>query len=149
MFLNKMGLSWLNKGWDVHCSDECWILRFVFLTGGFGGNDAARACCACAVAVTTRRAAGGTMAMKALRGMMNGAMNELSSAVSGSRPAPAAAPGPAGTAASREHAMAASRDYITQPRLSESVSPCREWVRERTAAANHKSAERWCIHVHP
>uniref|UniRef100_A0A3B3BEA7 Uncharacterized protein n=1 Tax=Oryzias melastigma TaxID=30732 RepID=A0A3B3BEA7_ORYME len=45
------------------------------------------------------------MAMKALRGMMNGAMNELSSAVSGSRPAPA-------------HAMAASRDYITQPRLT-------------------------------
>uniref|UniRef100_A0A3B3H6J0 Vacuolar proton pump subunit B n=1 Tax=Oryzias latipes TaxID=8090 RepID=A0A3B3H6J0_ORYLA len=51
-------------------------------------------------------------------------MNELSSAVSGSRPA--AAPGPAGTAAPREHAVAVSRDYITQPRLSESVSPCRE-----------------------
>lgn len=79
------------------------------------------------------------MAMKALRGMMNGAMNELSSAVSGSRPA--AAPGPAGTAAPREHAVAVSRDYITQPRLSESVSPCREQVRECTAAANRVSAE--------
>lgn len=56
------------------------------------------------------------MAMKALRGMMNGAINELSSAVSGSRPAPAST-----AAAAREHVMAVSRDYISQPRLSESV----------------------------
>ncbi|XP_035523931.1 V-type proton ATPase subunit B, brain isoform-like [Morone saxatilis] len=55
------------------------------------------------------------MAMKALRGMVNGAMSELSSAVSGSR-APAAAP--ASTAASREHVMAVKRDYISQPRLT-------------------------------
>lgn len=54
--------------------------------------------------------------MKALRGMMNGAINELSSAVSGSRPAPAST-----AAAAREHVMAVSRDYISQPRLSESV----------------------------
>lgn len=48
--------------------------------------------------------------------MMNGAINELSSAVSGSRPAPAST-----AAAAREHVMAVSRDYISQPRLSESV----------------------------
>ncbi|KAM8744214.1 V-type proton ATPase subunit B, brain isoform-like [Acanthopagrus schlegelii] len=59
-------------------------------------------------------AAGVNMAMKALRGMMNGAMSELSSAVSGSRP-PAAAPT---AAASREHVMAVKRDYISQPRLT-------------------------------
>lgn len=63
-------------------------------------------------------AAGGNMAMKALRGMVNGAMSELSSAVSGSRPA-AAAPS---SAAAREHVMAVKRDYISQPRLSESES---------------------------
>ncbi|XP_045923549.1 V-type proton ATPase subunit B, brain isoform [Micropterus dolomieu] len=51
------------------------------------------------------------MAMKALRGMVNGAMSELSSAVSGNRPA-------ASTAASREHVMAVRRDYISQPRLT-------------------------------
>ena len=71
-------------------------------------------------------AAGGVnMAMKALRGMMNGAMSELSSAVSGNKAsvsAPAAAPLTA--AANREHVMAVSRDYITQPRLSESVCVC-------------------------
>nr|XP_046231467.1 V-type proton ATPase subunit B, brain isoform isoform X1 [Scatophagus argus] len=55
------------------------------------------------------------MAMKALRGMMNGAMSELSSAVSGNR-TPAAAP--AAAAASREHVMAVKRDYISQPRLT-------------------------------
>ncbi|KAI3362497.1 hypothetical protein L3Q82_012789 [Scortum barcoo] len=60
-------------------------------------------------------AAGGNMAMKALRGMVNGAMSELSSAVSGNRPAAAA---PAAPAASREHVMAVSRDYISQPRLT-------------------------------
>lgn len=63
-------------------------------------------------------AAGGNMAMKALRGMVNGAMNELSSAVSGNRPT-ASAQG--ATAASREHVMAVKRDYISQPRLSESL----------------------------
>lgn len=62
-------------------------------------------------------AAGINMAMKALRGMVNGAMSELSSAVSGTRPTAAA---PASTAASREHALAVKRDYISQPRLSES-----------------------------
>ncbi|XP_030580732.1 V-type proton ATPase subunit B, brain isoform-like isoform X2 [Archocentrus centrarchus] len=56
------------------------------------------------------------MAMKALRGMVNGAMSELSSAVSGNRP-PAAAPTSA-AAASREHVMAVKRDYISQPRLT-------------------------------
>ena len=65
-------------------------------------------------------AAGVNMAMKALRGMMNGAMSELSSAVSGSRP-PAAAPT---AAAAREHVMAVKRDYISQPRLSESRCVC-------------------------
>ncbi|XP_065821480.1 V-type proton ATPase subunit B, brain isoform isoform X3 [Labrus bergylta] len=55
------------------------------------------------------------MAMKALRGMVNGAMSELSSAVSGSRP-PAAAPAP--SAATREQVMAVRRDYISQPRLT-------------------------------
>lgn len=63
--------------------------------------------------------AGVNMAMKALRGMVNGAMSELSSAVSGTRPAAAA---PTSTAASREHALAVKRDYISQPRLSESGS---------------------------
>lgn len=63
-------------------------------------------------------AAGENMAMKALRGMVNGAMSELSSAVSGNRPSAAA---PAATAASREHVMAVKRDYISQPRLSESL----------------------------
>uniref|UniRef100_A0A668TF91 ATPase F1/V1/A1 complex alpha/beta subunit N-terminal domain-containing protein n=1 Tax=Oreochromis aureus TaxID=47969 RepID=A0A668TF91_OREAU len=48
--------------------------------------------------------------------MVNGAMSELSSAVSGSR-APAAAPTSA-TAAAREHVMAVKRDYISQPRLT-------------------------------
>uniref|UniRef100_A0A3Q2PMW2 V-type proton ATPase subunit B, brain isoform n=1 Tax=Fundulus heteroclitus TaxID=8078 RepID=A0A3Q2PMW2_FUNHE len=43
-------------------------------------------------------------------------MTELSSAVSGSRPTAA---DPVLSAASREHAMAVSRDYISQPRLSE------------------------------
>ncbi|MEQ2170844.1 hypothetical protein GOODEAATRI_004449 [Goodea atripinnis] len=57
------------------------------------------------------------MAIRALRGMVNGAMTEFSSAVSGNRPT-AAAPVQSGTAASREHAMAASRDYISQPRLT-------------------------------
>uniref|UniRef100_A0A8C9RNP2 V-type proton ATPase subunit B, brain isoform n=1 Tax=Scleropages formosus TaxID=113540 RepID=A0A8C9RNP2_SCLFO len=47
------------------------------------------------------------MAMKALRGMVNGAMNELSSAVSGTK-----------SAAAREHVQAVSRDYISQPRLT-------------------------------
>ncbi|KAM6976101.1 V-type proton ATPase subunit B, brain isoform 2-T2 [Tautogolabrus adspersus] len=55
------------------------------------------------------------MAMKALRGMVNGAMSELSSAVSGSRPAAAA---PAPSAATREQVMAVRRDYISQPRLT-------------------------------
>lgn len=63
-------------------------------------------------------AAGGNMAMKALRGMVNGAMSELSSAVSGNRPTASAT---AATAASREHVMAVKRDYISQPRLSESL----------------------------
>lgn len=58
------------------------------------------------------------MAMKALRGMVNGAMNELSSAVSGNRPA-ASAPA-SSAAATREHVMAVKRDYISQPRLSKS-----------------------------
>lgn len=61
--------------------------------------------------------AGVNMAMKALRGMVNGAMSELSSAVSGTR---ATAAAPASTAASREHALAVKRDYNSQPRLSES-----------------------------
>ncbi|MFT7813430.1 V-type proton ATPase subunit B, brain isoform, partial [Arapaima gigas] len=47
------------------------------------------------------------MAMKALRGMVNGAMNEISSAVSGTK-----------AAAAREHVQAVSRDYISQPRLT-------------------------------
>ncbi|KAF1377949.1 hypothetical protein PFLUV_G00206100 [Perca fluviatilis] len=51
------------------------------------------------------------MAMKALRGMVN----ELSSAVSGSRPTAAAA---SAAAASREHVMSVSRDYLSQPRLT-------------------------------
>ncbi|MED6294567.1 hypothetical protein CHARACLAT_022392 [Characodon lateralis] len=63
------------------------------------------------------------MAIRALRGMVNGAMTEFSSAVSGNRPT-AAAPVQSGTAASREHAMAANRDYISQPRLSECVEDC-------------------------
>lgn len=56
------------------------------------------------------------MAMKALRGMVNGAMSELSSAVSGNRPSTAPA---SSAAAAREHVMAVRRDYISQPRLSE------------------------------
>uniref|UniRef100_A0A3P9PAJ0 V-type proton ATPase subunit B, brain isoform n=2 Tax=Poecilia reticulata TaxID=8081 RepID=A0A3P9PAJ0_POERE len=59
---------------------------------------------------------GGNMAMRAIRGMVNGAMSEFSSAVSGNRPTAAAPVHPA--AASREHAMAVSRDYISQPRLT-------------------------------
>lgn len=55
------------------------------------------------------------MAMKALRGMVNGAMSELSSAVSGNR----AGAAPASGAAAREHVLAVRRDYISQPRLSE------------------------------
>lgn len=57
------------------------------------------------------------MAMKALRGMVNGAMSEITSAVSGNRPTASA---PASSAAAREHVMAVKRDYISQPRLSES-----------------------------
>uniref|UniRef100_A0A8C9YCN0 ATPase H+ transporting V1 subunit B2 n=1 Tax=Sander lucioperca TaxID=283035 RepID=A0A8C9YCN0_SANLU len=48
--------------------------------------------------------------MKALRGMVS----ELSSAVSGSRPTATAA----SAAASREHVMSVSRDYLSQPRLT-------------------------------
>lgn len=59
------------------------------------------------------------MAMKALRGMVNGAMSELSSAVSGNKPTANAPAASRNTAAFREHAMAVSRDYISQPRLSE------------------------------
>lgn len=72
-------------------------------------------------------AADANMAMKALRGMVNGAMSELSSAVSGTRPAAAA---PASTTTSREHALAVQRDYISQPRLSESrsITPSRACV---------------------
>ncbi|KAK2887901.1 hypothetical protein Q8A73_019349 [Channa argus] len=62
---------------------------------------------------TAASSAGGNMAMKALRGMVNGAMSELSSAVSGNRPTAAAPP-----SAAREHAMAVKRDYISQPRLT-------------------------------
>lgn len=46
--------------------------------------------------------------MKALRGMVSGAVNEITSAVSGHK-----------TAAAREHVLAVNRDYISQPRLSE------------------------------
>ncbi|KAG9354763.1 hypothetical protein JZ751_001476 [Albula glossodonta] len=46
------------------------------------------------------------MAMKAIKGMVNGAMNELSSAVR-----------EANVAVAREHVQAVSRDYISQPRL--------------------------------
>lgn len=46
--------------------------------------------------------------MKAIRGIVNGAMSELSSAVSGTQ-----------AAMTREHVQAVSRDYISQPRLSE------------------------------
>ncbi|KAJ3605565.1 hypothetical protein NHX12_027610, partial [Muraenolepis orangiensis] len=49
------------------------------------------------------------MAMKALRGMMNGAMNEITSAVSGNKQQ---------AATHRQHVMAVSRDYISQPRLT-------------------------------
>ena len=49
--------------------------------------------------------------MKAIRGMVNGAMNELSSVVSGTK-----------AAAAREHVQAVTRDYISQPRLSEYFS---------------------------
>ncbi|MCJ8742798.1 hypothetical protein PDJAM_G00086490 [Pangasius djambal] len=45
--------------------------------------------------------------MKALRGMVSGAVNEITSAVSGHKPA-----------AAREHVLAVSRDYISQPRLT-------------------------------
>uniref|UniRef100_A0A4W4FHS3 Vacuolar proton pump subunit B n=1 Tax=Electrophorus electricus TaxID=8005 RepID=A0A4W4FHS3_ELEEL len=45
--------------------------------------------------------------MKALRGMVSGAVSEISSAVSGHK-----------TPAAREHAFAVSRDYISQPRLT-------------------------------
>ncbi|TTC59074.1 V-type proton ATPase subunit B, brain isoform [Bagarius yarrelli] len=45
--------------------------------------------------------------MKALRGMVSGAVNEITSAVSGHK-----------TAATREHVLAVSRDYISQPRLT-------------------------------
>lgn len=47
------------------------------------------------------------MAMNAMKGMVGGAMNDFSTAFGGSK-----------TAASREHALAVSRDYISQPRLS-------------------------------
>uniref|UniRef100_W5NCK6 Vacuolar proton pump subunit B n=1 Tax=Lepisosteus oculatus TaxID=7918 RepID=W5NCK6_LEPOC len=47
------------------------------------------------------------MALKAIRGMVNGAMNELSSTVSGTK-----------AAGAREHVQAVTRDYISQPRLT-------------------------------
>ncbi|KAG2469003.1 VATB2 ATPase, partial [Polypterus senegalus] len=47
------------------------------------------------------------MALKAIRGMVNGAMTELSSTVSSAR-----------AAGAREQAQAVSRDYISQPRLT-------------------------------
>lgn len=46
--------------------------------------------------------------MKALRGMVSGAVNEISSAVTGSK-----------HFAVRENVLAVTRDYISQPRLSE------------------------------
>uniref|UniRef100_A0A6Q2Y2L1 V-type proton ATPase subunit B, brain isoform n=1 Tax=Esox lucius TaxID=8010 RepID=A0A6Q2Y2L1_ESOLU len=49
------------------------------------------------------------MALKVLKGMVSGAVNEISSAVTGGNKA----------AASREHVLAVNRDYISQPRLSE------------------------------
>uniref|UniRef100_A0A3B3YQJ3 Vacuolar proton pump subunit B n=1 Tax=Poecilia mexicana TaxID=48701 RepID=A0A3B3YQJ3_9TELE len=55
-------------------------------------------------------------------------MSEFSSAVSGNRPTAAAPVHPAAAAASREHAMAVSRDYISQPRLSECVDVCDDAV---------------------
>lgn len=47
------------------------------------------------------------MAMKAMKGMVGGAINDLSTAVGGLK-----------MAGAREHALAVSRDYISQPRLS-------------------------------
>ncbi|MBN3316489.1 VATB2 ATPase, partial [Atractosteus spatula] len=47
------------------------------------------------------------MALRAIRGMVNGAMNELSSTVSGTK-----------AAGAREHVQAVTRDYISQPRLT-------------------------------
>ncbi|CAB1332575.1 unnamed protein product [Coregonus sp. 'balchen'] len=47
------------------------------------------------------------MALKVLKGMVSGAVNELSSAVTGNK-----------TAASQEHVLAVKRDYISQPRLT-------------------------------
>uniref|UniRef100_A0A673WP57 Vacuolar proton pump subunit B n=1 Tax=Salmo trutta TaxID=8032 RepID=A0A673WP57_SALTR len=52
------------------------------------------------------------MALKVLKGMVSGAVNELSSAVTGNK-----------TAASREQVLAVKRDYISQPRLSELLFP--------------------------
>ncbi|KAI4876366.1 hypothetical protein NFI96_017832 [Prochilodus magdalenae] len=50
----------------------------------------------------------GKLNMKALRGMVSGAVSEISSAVSGHK----------NVVAAREHALAVSRDYISQPRLT-------------------------------
>lgn len=80
------------------------------MRGGCHDSDAAAA------------AAGADMAMKALRGMVNGAMSELSSAVSGGRPVASAPAASSSSSSSREHALAVRRDYISQPRLSESGS---------------------------
>lgn len=46
--------------------------------------------------------------MKALRGMVSGAVSEISSAVTGTK-----------HVAVRENVLALTRDYISQPRLSE------------------------------
>ncbi|KAL0965312.1 hypothetical protein UPYG_G00279620 [Umbra pygmaea] len=48
------------------------------------------------------------MAFRVLKGMVSGAVNEISSAVTGGNK----------TAASREHVLAVNRDYISQPRLT-------------------------------
>lgn len=79
-----------------------------FLTRLHGAH--AQTCCHDLLAFSRRRGQAKLtpLIMKALRGMVSGAVNEITSAVSGHKPA-----------AAREHVLAVSRDYISQPRLSE------------------------------
>lgn len=78
--------------------------------GGLGRSPArGPSCymCACAALLRDSRDGGDKMALRAMRGIVNGAAPEL--------PVPTSGP----VVGSREQALAVSRNYLSQPRLSE------------------------------
>lgn len=72
-----------------------------YVTAAGGGVGGRAYICACVVAL--RREADKMAALRAIRGMVNGAVSELTG----------------GGGAAREQAAAVTRDYLSQPRLSE------------------------------